>query len=226
VPDPLDAKRLLGVPLSVPMVAQSSAEVPADAKLQAVSDLAIVQGLCAGLEWAADALYERVHGVVEQTLRRVLGAGDQELTDLVQEVFERLIVTLSEEKRLEQAGKLRSWAAAVATHVGVDALRSRVRRRRLFSSHDGWADLLPGAGPSLQSRLEARAEVERVRSVLARMPPAQVETLILHDVLGHSLDEIAQITQAGHAAAQSRLIRGRKELVRRLNSNGRVGGRG
>lgn len=230
MPDPLDAKRLLGNPVSVPMVAHGSAvahgsvEVRADAELQAVSDLAIIQGLCAGLEWAADALYERVHGVVEQTLRRVLGAGDEELTDLVQEVFERLIVTLSEEKRLDQASKLRSWAAAVAIHVGVDALRSRVRRRRLFSSHDGWADRLPGTGPSLQSRLEARAEVERVRSVLARMPSAQVETLILHDVLGHSLDEVAQITHAGYAATQSRLIRGRKELVRRLN--GSAGGRG
>jgi RNA polymerase sigma-70 factor, ECF subfamily len=226
VPDPWDAKRLLGVPLSDPTVAHSSVEVRADAEAQAVSDLAIVEGLCAGLEWAADALYERVHGVVEQTLRRVLGAGDQELTDLVQEVFERLIVTLSEEKRLEEASKLRSWAAAVATHVGVDSLRSRVRRRRLFSSHDGWGERLPEAGPSLQSRLEARAEVERVRSVLARMRPARVETLILHDVLGHSLGEIAQITHAGHAAVQSRLIRGRQELARRLNTKGNRGGRG
>jgi hypothetical protein len=34
---------------------------------------------------AGDALYERVHDVVEQTLRRVLGPSDQELLDLVQE---------------------------------------------------------------------------------------------------------------------------------------------
>ena len=179
-------------------------------------DQAIVQGLSAGQEWAADALYERVHDVVEQTLRRVLGPGDQELTDLVQEVFERLIVTLSEE-RLDRATKLRGWAAALATHVGVDVLRARVRRRRLFTSHDGWAENLSGAGPSLENRLEARAEVERVRRVLARLPVAQVETLILHDVLGHSLDEVAQLTRASHAAAQSRLTRGRQELDRRLN---------
>ncbi len=181
-----------------------------------LDDAAIVQGLGAGQEWAADALYERVHDVVEQTLRRVLGPGDQELTDLVQEVFERLIVTLSEE-RLDHATKLRGWAAAVATHVGVDVLRARVRRRRLFSSHDGWAENLSVAGGSLENRLEARAEVERVRRVLARMPADQVETLILHDVLGHSLEEVAKLARATHAAVQSRLTRGRQELDRRLN---------
>lgn len=191
---------------------------------QVVSDSAIVLGLSAGQEWAADALYERVHGVVAQTLRRVLGAGDQELSDLVQEVFERLIVTLSE-RRLEQGAKLRSWAAAVATHVGVDVLRSRVRRRRLFSAHDGWADRLPSPGSSLEVRLEARAEVERVRRVLTRMQQKQVETLILHDVLGHSLEEVAGLMQVSPAAAQSRLLRGRKELERRLQIDRSKGGR-
>ncbi len=182
----------------------------------AASDGAIVEGLRRGEEWAADALYERVHDVVTQTLRRVLGPGDQELTDVVQEVFERLIITLSE-ARLDHATKLRAWAAAVATHIGVDVLRSRVRRRRLFQFHDGWAENLSGAGPSLERRLEARADVERLRGVLARMPASRVETLILHDVLGHSLEEIAKLTQVSAAAAQSRLVRGRKDLERRLN---------
>jgi RNA polymerase sigma factor (sigma-70 family) len=187
-------------------------------------DATIVEGLGAGQEWAADALYERVHDVVEQTLRRVLGPGDQELLDLVQEVFERLIVTLSDQ-RLNSATKLRGWAAAVATHVGVDVLRSRVRRRRLFRSDDGLPEGLGPIGPSLEKRLEARAEVERVRAVLARMPAEQVETLILHDVLGHSLDEIARLTSVSHAATQSRLTRGRRELDRRLNVERDTGGR-
>ncbi len=65
--------------------------------------------------------------------------------------------------------------------------------------------------------MEARADVERLRGVLARMPASRVETLILHDVLGHSLDEIAKLTQVSAAAAQSRLVRGRKDLERRLN---------
>jgi RNA polymerase sigma factor (sigma-70 family) len=209
---------------SVQPMSDRSVEAAAARAKPAPDDATIVQGLGAGQEWAADALYERVHDVVEQTLRRVLGPGDQELLDLVQEVFERLIVTLSDQ-RLDSATKLRGWAVAVATHIGVDVLRSRVRRRRLFRSDDGFSENLGQTGPSLEKRLEARAEVERLRGVLARMPAEQVETLILHDVLGHGLDEIARLTRVSPAAAQSRLARGRKELDRRLNLERPVGGR-
>lgn len=198
-------------------------EAPVARATPGPDDATIVEGLGAGQEWAADALYERVHDVVEQTLRRVLGPGDEELLDLVQEVFERLIVTLSDQ-RLDSGTKLRGWAAAVATHVGVDVLRSRVRRRRLFRSDDALPENLAPMGPSLEKRLEARAEVERLRSVFARMPAEQVETLILHDVLGHTLEEIARLTRVSHAAAQSRLTRGRKELDRRLNVERSAGG--
>lgn len=223
MPDLPDARRLSPVAATAHALVEDPRAVGASVLAMPASDSKIVEGLRSGEEWAADALYERVHDVVTQTLRRVLGPGDQELTDVVQEVFERLIVSLSE-ARLDEAGKLRAWAAAVATHIGVDLLRSRARRRRLFSFHDGWAENLSGGGPSLERRLEARAEMERVRGVLSRMPASRVETLILHDVLGHSLEEIATLTHVSGAAAQSRLVRGRKELERRLNLERTSGG--
>jgi RNA polymerase sigma-70 factor (ECF subfamily) len=52
------------------------------------------------------------------------------------------------------------------------------------------------------------------------MDPARAEAVFLHDVLGHELAEIAVITGATVAAAQSRLVRGRKELLERLQSEG------
>jgi RNA polymerase sigma-70 factor (ECF subfamily) len=48
--------------------------------------------------------------------------------------------------------------------------------------------------------------------------------LLLHDVMGHELAEIAVLTGVSVAAAQSRLVRGRKELHRRLASDGVIGG--
>jgi DNA-directed RNA polymerase specialized sigma24 family protein len=42
--------------------------------------------------------------------------------------------------------------------------------------------------------------------------------LLLHDVLGHEVAEIASIAGAGISATQSRLLRARKELLRRARA--------
>jgi DNA-directed RNA polymerase specialized sigma24 family protein len=39
---------------------------------------------------------------------------------------------------------------------------------------------------------------------------------VLHDVVGHSLAEVAEITNASIPATQSRLFRGRRELEERI----------
>jgi RNA polymerase sigma-70 factor (ECF subfamily) len=53
------------------------------------------------------------------------------------------------------------------------------------------------------------------------MKPDQAQTVFLHDVLGHELAEIALMMQVSVAAAQSRLVRGRRELYRRLDAEAR-----
>jgi DNA-directed RNA polymerase specialized sigma24 family protein len=42
------------------------------------------------------------------------------------------------------------------------------------------------------------------------------ESFVLHDVLGHSLREVAHLTGASEAAVQSRLSRGRRRLHERI----------
>jgi RNA polymerase sigma-70 factor (ECF subfamily) len=60
--------------------------------------------------------------------------------------------------------------------------------------------------------------LDTVRDQLAQMKPDRATAVFLHDVLGHELAEIALMQQISVAAAQSRLVRGRKELERRLQN--------
>jgi DNA-directed RNA polymerase specialized sigma24 family protein len=71
---------------------------------------------------------------------------------------------------------------------------------------------------TFERRLEARSDIEQVQHILGTMKPEHAETLVLHDALGHELSEIAVLMGVSVAAAQSRLIRGRKELLRRAKN--------
>jgi RNA polymerase sigma-70 factor (ECF subfamily) len=189
------------------------------ADVQRYSDQQIIEGLALGQAWAAAAFYDRVSVVVERTLRRILQSSDADYEDLQQMTLERVVQSLVE-RRFSGACSLTTWASAIAGHVGVDALRSRVRERKLFrDDHDATSQIphrLDAWG--LERRLEARSDIAQVQHILATMKPEHAETLVLHDALGHELSEIAVLMGVSVAAAQSRLIRGRKELLRRAKN--------
>jgi RNA polymerase sigma-70 factor, ECF subfamily len=183
------------------------------------TDPEIVAGLTRGEPWAADELYDRIQPYVERTLRRVLRYSGAEFEDLVQASFERIIRVLSE-RSLGGACDLPTWSSAVAAHVALDALRRRVRERKLFRNEPS-PEVLRSPDHSPERSVEARFDVARVQGIFGRMKPKHAETILLHDVLGHDLNEIAVLTGVSVAAAQSRLVRGRKELLRRARTERR-----
>jgi RNA polymerase sigma-70 factor, ECF subfamily len=184
-----------------------------------VSDVELVAGLARGEEWAAELLYDRLQPVVDRTLRRLLRSGGPDHDDMVQAAFERIIRVLTERK-LSESYDLAAWSSVVATRVALDALRRRTRENRLFSAMGDEPERPDGNG-NLERHLEARSEIARVQGVIARLRPKYAEALVLHDVLGHDLSEVARLVDVSVSAAQSRLVRGRRELVRRIKGKSR-----
>lgn len=180
----------------------------------------MLTGVIAGERSAHAALYDLLFPVVARTLQKILRNNSGDYEDLVQVSFERIVRTITGAQRV-QVRNLSAWAGSIAAHVALDALRSRTRESRLFerkSTGPSHADSVPA--PSLERQLEARRKLEWLHDALSRMNAAQAQTLLLHDVLGHGLSEIASIMGVTLAAAQRRLSRGRQELLRRAVARG------
>jgi RNA polymerase sigma-70 factor, ECF subfamily len=191
--------------------------------IDAPSDSALIEAVLRGDQRIARALYDRLEPTVDRTLYRIFGRREVDHDDLVQTTFEQIVLTLSKRK-FAAACSLKTWASTLATHVGLNALRARRRERNVLDrseSVEEHAGSAQSAAPEGDRAAQTRLELARLRDTLASMDPNKAETVFLHDVLGHDLAEIAVLTEVTVAAAQSRLVRGRKELVSRLS-----GGRG
>ncbi|MEA2700136.1 MAG: polymerase sigma-70 factor, subfamily [Myxococcales bacterium] len=184
-----------------------------------LSDDRLCDALAAGEPWAGDALYDRVEDIVGPVLFQVLGP-DHEQDDLTQQALEKVISTVVS-GQFGRRCSLRKWVRMITQNVAFDALRKRARERRVLDRK-----VIPGTVESVvisnedtpELAVDTRRRMENLRAALAATKRERAEAVLLHDVLGHDLTEIAQMTGVSIAAAQSRLVRGRKDVVKRMRS--------
>ena len=194
---------------------------PADAP---PSDEQLIDAVQRGDDRVSAEIYDRLLPVVDRTLYRVFGRREPDHDDLIQAAFEQIIITLSRQS-YARACSLRTWASTVASHIGLNALRGRRRERRVVDrTVELHGDVAP-APVDLEREVSARSQLAAMREQLANMSHKRAYTLFLHDALGHDLAEIAVMTGVSVAAAQSRLVRGRHELMRRLEKSPKRTGR-
>ncbi len=179
----------------------------------ALDDTELLSALRRGDATAAASLHDRVRPIVDRTVRRLLGPRDVDFEDVAQLVMIELVTTID---RYRGDCSLDSWTNTIAAHVVYKHIRRRRTERRIFGALD--ADLLAVARSSSRPGQEVmmRDVVRRVREHLEAMDETKAWTFLLHDVSGYDLREIAQITGVSVAAAQTRLVRGRRELHERV----------
>jgi RNA polymerase sigma-70 factor (ECF subfamily) len=186
-------------------------------QVAAARDGVLVDAFEKGAPGAGAELYDRLLPTVDATIYRILGRRESDHADLVQSAFEQIVVTLAR-RSFARDCSLTGWAAAIACHVGLNALRSRKRERNVIDRRQtpGEADAPEPAAPThLEAQLRAREALEIVRRALADMDPGRV-TAVLLNAMGYELTDIARSTGVSVAAAQSRLSRGRRELRARI----------
>ncbi|HEX6765082.1 MAG TPA: RNA polymerase sigma factor [Polyangiaceae bacterium] len=162
----------------------------------------------------------RLYRIANAALKRIVGHKPRDYDDLLQVVVERVVRTI-QDGTFSGECSLSTWTSVIASNVAIDWMRraSRVRARLELTSDP---DILDADGaralPNPERHLEARSLLRYAEHVLDGMTPALRETVILHHVHDHDLAEIATASHVSVAAAQSRLVRGREELKRRLRA--------
>lgn len=177
-------------------------------------ELELVGSLREGKALLVSAGYTRVTAAINAEICRILGADQPEHDDLVQATLERVVKTVRN-GQFRHACSLAAWAGSIAAHVALNAIRSRRSRRAVIaeeSSLEDVADTVLATG-TLHEHVAAVERLDRIRTCLAEMSRVQREAVVLHDFWGYDLREVAALSGTSLAAAQSRLVRGRKELT-------------
>jgi RNA polymerase sigma-70 factor (ECF subfamily) len=168
-------------------------------------DRALLQALHAGHPGAAAAFYDRHAGHVSRTLRSVLGA-DDEIPDLLQEVFIRAIDGI---RKLRDVDRIGSWITTIAIFVARAQIRRRARRSwlRTFSPEH--------ASPQEQEQpsSEARSALREVYEVLGRLPVDERMAFSLRYIDGMTLSDAAEACETSLATLKRRLSRAEKRFL-------------
>lgn len=194
----------------VPPESARDTELPASA----VDDSALIAGLKARDATLSGAFYDRVRPIVDRTLLRLLGARDHEYEDVAQFALFELIDGID---AFRGDCPLNAWISIITARIVFRTIRRRRVERRIFSD-PSMVENFAAAG-SLVRTVAARQAAERLSNELQRMDQNRAWTFLLHDLYGYDLKEIGQITGASLSAAQSRLVRGRREIHERIRND-------
>lgn len=110
---------------------------------------------------------------------------------------------------------LDTWVSKVTAYVICKQIRRRRFERNLFER--GGSDAADEA--IARPVLLARDVLGRVRTHLDAMDQGRAMSFLLHDACGFDLREVARMLDVSVAAAQKRLVRGRRELRERIGAD-------
>jgi RNA polymerase sigma-70 factor (ECF subfamily) len=140
----------------------------------------------------------------------------EEALDLTQDTFVAAHRALA---RYDRVRPLRTWLAAIALNKCRDWGRKRAVRRFLTFAGpiDDAAAAIADDRPSVEDGAADRQELRRVARMIAALPTALKETLILRTIEGMSQSETAAVLSISEKAVETRLHRARKALSDRLH---------
>jgi RNA polymerase sigma-70 factor (ECF subfamily) len=147
-------------------------------------DVALVARIRSGDESAMAQLYDRYSAIVYAVALRVLG-DTAAAEDVLQDVFLQLWRRPAQFD--SSRGQMAAWLSVIARHRAIDQLRKRVPDVDV-------EDIVVSVTPDLDGDAERSQAMQKVRGVLAAMPPSQRSALEMAYFEGLTHTEIADRT--------------------------------
>jgi RNA polymerase sigma-70 factor (ECF subfamily) len=164
----------------------------------------MVRRCVAGDTTAWRALYDRHFPDIERLVAS-LGILDAEADDICQEIF---VIVYRKLGRFRGEARLSTWIYRVATR---EAIRFARRRRLVRGLTEIFARDRRAAAPTDWSESEAGRR-HYLRQLLDRLPPERRLALVLYEIEGLPVSEIARISDCAENTVWTRLHRARTEL--------------
>lgn len=160
---------------------------------------------------------QRVFAVAGGILRK-----REDVEDIAQQVFVKAYFAL---KRFDQRAAFSTWLYKITVNECWDLLRKKKVRPLVYESdlsEEQARQVISSAekkngGPDVSERLEARQRVERL---LAGLEDRDRLMLILKEVEGFSIEEIAEVLDLNANTVKVRLFRARRRIVSQAKMRG------
>jgi RNA polymerase sigma-70 factor (ECF subfamily) len=176
-------------------------------------DLMLARRAAAGHADAWDELVE-LYGDRLYNLALHFAGNREEAEDLTQEIFLRLYTNL---RQYRGDCPLVSWALRLSRNLCIDHYRRNRQERRSLRVSDEILAHVP-AGDDIHAEAQWREEVEAVHAALREMPEEMAEVVLLRDLQGWSLEEVAAFLEIPMGTVKSRLHRARVEVADRVQA--------
>lgn len=146
----------------------------------------------------------------------------EDAEDLVQELLVRLYRHPSELARLESP---RPWLTRALHNLFVDQWRHRQRTPLGHLHPDPWDDLFVDEADSgtPEKALQLAGVRRDILAALYRLEPEHRALVVMHDMEGRSLSELAETLDLPLGTLKSRLFRARRKLRRLLGGGNPLG---
>jgi RNA polymerase sigma-70 factor, ECF subfamily len=159
----------------------------------------------------ARAAFDRLLGELRPKLHRYCARMTGSVIDGEDAVQEALIKAIEAYPSFATIDNPEAWFFRIAHNATLDLLRRRARQDA--RQVEGEWDMIADPASTVEDRQNAAVSL----GTFMRLPVAQRSSVILMEVLGYSLDEIADVTEASLPSVKAALHRGRwrlRELAR------------